>query len=157
MKVTITEQYLNNIITESVKKRLVEFNHMLYGNEPEPESHYGKINFIEGMMENSEVSLDEEAISSVLNKYGLPTEMEVSYPDSSSLDISQKNEFKSLCAKIESISASSDVERAVLSEYLDAVYHVEDYYLMQEYYHTELEIPNYEPDPDEEHDSRIDY
>lgn len=155
MKVTITEQHLHNIITESVKKNLLEFNHMLYGDEPEPESRYGTVNFVEGMMENSEVDLDYDTVVSVLNKLGLPVEMDVSYPESDSLDNTTRKKFKELCEKIESINPSSDVERVVLSQYLDAVYNIEEYYLVQKYYGTELDIPDYSPDPDYEHDNRF--
>lgn len=155
MKVTITEQYLHNIIAESVKKNLLEFNHMLYGHEPEPESRYGTVNFVEGTIENSEVDLDYDTVVSVLNKLGLPIEMDVSYPESDSLDNTTRKKFKELCEKIESINPSSDVERVVLSQYLDAVYNIEEYYLVQKYYGTELDIPDYSPDPDDEYDSRF--
>ena len=155
MKVTITEQHLNKIITESVKKRLVEFNHMLYGSEPVPESRYGTINFAEGIMENAETQYDYNTIVTILRNLGLPIEMEVSYPESDSLDAAKRNEFKELCNKIESITPSSDEERAILTLYLDAVYHIEDYNLVQEYYGTELEVPDYEPDPDYEHDNKF--
>lgn len=52
MKVTITEQHLYNIITESVKKNLLEFFDD-DNNDLEPVPRYGTINFIEGMIENS--------------------------------------------------------------------------------------------------------
>lgn len=86
---------------------------MLYGDEPEPESRYGTVNFVEGMMENSEVDLDYDTVVSVLNKLGLPVEMDVSYPESDSLDNTTRKKFKELCEKIESINPSSDVERVV--------------------------------------------
>lgn len=150
MKVTITEQHLHNIIAESVKSKLLEFNHMLYGSEPKPECRCGTLNVAEAVSDNSEYDLDYDYVTAVLNKYQLPTEISVCYPESSELDAKGKAQFKEICAKLESIQAEDEKEKAVLAEYLDAIFASEDYYDVYGYYRDELEVP--EPDePDYEY------
>lgn len=158
MKVTITEQHLYNIITESVKKNLLEFFND-DNNDLEPVPRYGTINFIEGMIENSnsEEILDYDEVLSVLNKFGLPVEMFVSYPESDVLDDKREKKFKELCEKIKSIRPSSDIEKDILSLYLDAVYNIEEYSLLKKYYRTELDIPDFSPDPDDYYEMKRDF
>ncbi len=155
MKVTITEQHLYNIITKSVKKNLLEF----FDDDIEPVPCNGTINFIEGMIENSnsEEILDYDEILSVLNKFGLPVEMFVSYPESDFLDDKIEKKCKKLCEKIKSIRPSSDMEKDILSLYLDAVYNIEEYSLLQKYYRTELDIPDFSPDPDDYYEMKRDF
>ena len=113
MKVAITEQHLNNIIAESVKKRLLEFNHMLYGDESEPEYRYGTIDILDAVCDHFPTEVCNN-VKVILDKYQLPT----------------------------SIVPSDGVEEAVLKQYKEAIYNLEEYQYVYDYYGDELKVYN---------------
>lgn len=141
MKVTITEQHLNNIIAESVKKRLFEFNHMLYGDEPEPEYRYGTIDILDAVCDHFPTEVCNN-VKGILDKYQLPTSIDVRYPDSGSLDDNGKKKYRNICAKLDSIVPADGVEEAVLKQYKEAIDNLEEYQYVYDYYGDELKVYN---------------